>query len=80
MKLGWAFFGLAVVAAVAYSLNRGVYVGSEVRLVSERSSNGLPWYEKDCHYLFPTGVYSQWVSQEHTRKDAEVAFCRFFKE
>jgi hypothetical protein len=28
MKLGWAFFALAVFALVGYSLDRGIYIGS----------------------------------------------------
>ena len=31
-NVGWAFFGLAVVIYLVYLLNRGVYVGSVVRL------------------------------------------------
>lgn len=43
MKLGWAFFALAVVVVLAYALNRGVYVGSRVYLYKETT------YGKDCN-------------------------------
>ncbi len=41
MKLGWAFFALAVVALGGYSLDRGVYIGS--RTLEDTSEIDRVW-------------------------------------
>jgi hypothetical protein len=54
MRLGWAFFALAVVAAAAFALNRGVYVGS---YIDTFNFGGKTAYAANCRYLFPSGIH-----------------------
>lgn len=58
MKIGWAFFGLVVIAAFlaacAYALDRGIYIGLEIQPFG--SSDSIK-YAKICRYLFPSGVH-----------------------
>jgi hypothetical protein len=73
MKLGWAFFALAAVVALAYAMNRGVYVGSKVYFYKETT------WGKDCYYLFPSGVHTVNVSAGQSAVEADRGFCPFFQ-
>ena len=75
---GWAFFALAAIATRAYGLNRGVYVGSEVFPYTPSGADKV-WYEKDCRYLFPSGIHAQWVTVAPTPEGADKGFCTFFQ-
>lgn len=79
MKIGWAFFGLAVVAAIAYALNRGMYVGSEIHLESTVYKEMPYVYVKNCKYLFPSGVYLKFINSNPDREKADVGFCPLFQ-
>ena len=73
MRVGWAFFGLAVVVLVGYCVNRGVYVGSSVL---KDGPNG--YYRKHCRFLFPSGTVVRarggWFSAEQANNE----FCPLF--
>jgi hypothetical protein len=56
MKLppsGWVFFAFVIAVLIGYVLNRGIYVGSEIRSVSIASDR---LYTKNCKYLFLNGL------------------------
>ena len=80
MRIGWAFFALAVVALLGYGLNRGVYVGSRiVQGQMGQAPYATPTFGKQCRYLFISGVHEPkkqpgWFG----RTDAENEFCRLF--
>jgi len=81
VKLGWAFFALVAVAAAAYALNRGVYVGSGIHTYTY---GGSIKYAKDCRYLFPSGIHSASVSGwgiGDSQQEAESSdwFCPLFE-
>ncbi len=76
MRLGWAFFGLIVVALIGYWLNRGLYVGWSVD--EDPSGNkGRQWYIMHCHYLFPTGIERSYGGSGYS-PDAAWGNCRLF--
>lgn len=77
MKIGWAFFSLAVIAMLAYGLNRGIYVGSEL-VPGVNTFNGRPNVTKNCRYLFPSGIHAQWANTGWTEEEADDAFCALF--
>jgi len=64
--------GLVGLFLLAYSFNRGVYVGSITML---NTASGLVVYEKFCHYLSLTGVDDVRVSAGLTEEDAANIFC-----
>lgn len=79
-SVGWAFFGLAVVAGVIYLLNRGVYIGSSVRMKMEEISTQTgktraPYYDKYCHYLLLNDIRRDWSDGSFDRDKAEDGFC-----
>jgi hypothetical protein len=80
MKLGWAFFALAVIVAAAYALNRGIYIGSSTDPFT--MSNGV-FYAKHCRYLFPSGVVLTSAGGSVGRTEAEAErdqwFCPLFQ-
>jgi hypothetical protein len=79
--VGWAFLVLAAfaAAAAAYAVNRGVYVGSSIYLspyIRDRV-----WYEKDCQYLFPSGIHAQQSGGAPTPQAADDnGFCPLFQK
>ena len=79
MKLGWAFFALAVAMALAYGLNRGIYFGSTTHPDINSSAPGRPWFVKDCRYLFPDGIHRWYSNAGFTAADASEGFCPFFQ-
>lgn len=79
--LGWAFFALAVAVVAGYALNRGIYVGSDVRGGPFTLSNGQTvfLYRKHCRYLHLSGISEDDSLGEQRRIDAEKFFCRMFE-
>ena len=80
MKIGWAFFGLAAVAVIAYALNRGVYLGYTVYLdpKGNQFAPSRPWYRMECRYLYPSGISYETAGSGFTREEAADGVCRFF--
>jgi hypothetical protein len=80
MKIGWAFFALAVIAAAVYALNRGIYVGYTVYLVPEGNpyAPGRAYYRMECRYLYPSGIFRDLAGSGFSRDDAAEGMCRFF--
>jgi hypothetical protein len=81
MKLGWAFFTLVVIATAAYTLNRGVYVGSRVGTFTYATQTK---YVVRCRYLFPSGISVVSAKGDgigNTLEQAENSewFCPFFQ-
>jgi hypothetical protein len=72
VRLGWAYFGLLLAAVLAYELNRGIYVGSEVVQVV--------YYYKHCRYLFPSGITVVKKGGWDSREEAQNQFCRLFHD
>jgi hypothetical protein len=58
IKLGWAFFILCCLIAAAYSLNRGIYTGSELVQIESQ----YYWLRK-CRYLYVSGVTDRYVGE-----------------
>lgn len=61
MKLGSRFskfflFGILAVGSLAYTLDRGIYVGSDNVILGMPCCPGLDTIEKECRYLFVTGI------------------------
>jgi hypothetical protein len=77
MKLVWAFFGLAVIMAVAYTLNRGVNVGYTVTEDPDPAPCA-PSYRMDCRYLYPSGFSYLATHSGDTKEDAAKGTCPFF--
>lgn len=81
LKAGSALFGLALLAFAGYSVNRGIFVGSDVRRgpqgqQEEKGSVALYW--KHCRYLHFTGVTENQVGGDDSREEAEGQVCRIF--
>jgi hypothetical protein len=80
--VSWALFGLALLIAAGYVLNRGLFIGSEMLPEPITTSDGrkLTLYSKRCHYLHFTGIrYQQTVGQEsYTRVDEML--CPMFED
>jgi hypothetical protein len=71
---GWLVFGLVVIA-LAYSVNRGLYVGSAIN-VSAREGADSPLYSKSCRYLHFDGVHGARTGTEtHSQDEAKSAAC-----
>lgn len=69
MKLGWAFFCLAVVVMVAYGLNRGIFIGTSI---DSQVLGGTIIFAKHCRYLFPSGIHlTSRGAIGYTRSEAE---------
>jgi hypothetical protein len=79
MKLGWAFFGLAVVVTIAYGLNRGIYLGSATYPSENSFAPGTPWFVKNCRYLFPDGIHRTYANGARTMEEASNGICPFFE-
>lgn len=78
--VGWAFFGLTVVILTGYLLNRGIYVGSSIRMKYNEvrykdGSAQLPYFNKYCQYLYLNGVREEWTTGSFERDEAEDGFC-----
>jgi hypothetical protein len=82
MKLGYLAFSVLAVfaaAAAAYAVNRGVYVGSSI--YRSPYIRDRVWYDKDCQYLFPSGIHSQQSGSGPTPQAAdEYGFCPLFQK
>ena len=81
--LGWAFFGLAVIILVGYVLNRGFYVGQEVRREPFTAQDGSRhlFYNKYCRYVQLTGVQEKTMTWTATSiEEAERPLCPMFYE
>jgi len=73
-SVGWAFFALAVIVLIGYVLNRGIYIGSEVR----RSPYG---YAKHCRYLHFAGAKDGLAFfSEPTPEEADKKVCGMFED
>ncbi len=70
MKPGWAFLLLALVVLAGFSLNIGIFVGSEI--VKD------DYWKKRCNYLFPSGITTILKGGWNTRAEAENELCRLF--
>jgi hypothetical protein len=70
LRIGWAFFLLALIVVFAYGLNRGIYLGSSV--VQLQKNTGT-YYYKHCRYLFPSGVtvieHGGWDTDQEAAND-----------
>lgn len=78
-KIAIVLAGVLVIAAIVYSLNRGIYVGSEA--TQDTHGDGKVWYYLDCHYLYPSGVITVQSSAFGRRSLEEVKrkeYCNFF--
>jgi hypothetical protein len=78
--IGWAFFGLAVTVGLIYLLNRGVYVGSTVRMHESRihlqtQDIAKEYYDKYCYYLFWNDLREDWSTGSFDRHEAQNGFC-----
>ena len=73
-SVGWGFFGLAVAICIVYLLNRGVYVGFDLRQGSPLPS-GQTYFWKVCKYLHFTGVSQTIVGSDLDWAVAENIFC-----
>ena len=71
LRIGWAFFLLALIVAFAYGFNRGIYIGSSV--VQLQKNTGT-YYYKHCRYLFPSGVtvttHGGWDTNQEAVEDS----------
>ncbi len=78
--VGWAFFGLAVLVLAGYVLNRGIFIGSDVRSSVHTSSTGyVTLFQKHCRYLHFTGTSEdEPVTWRQTSAEAERHLCRMF--
>lgn len=80
-SIGWAFFGLVALAGAIYLLNRGVYVGSSIRMRHEELDDGYgkkvstPYYNKYCHYLLLNDIRQDWSTGSFKEYEAENGFC-----
>ena len=74
MKLGWAFFGLAVLLVVAYSLNDGIYVGSDVETEYDQAIN-KSYFVKNCRYLYISGITDKYAGVGDTQEEADDHAC-----
>jgi hypothetical protein len=79
-SVGWAFFGLAVLALTGYVLNRGIYIGSDTTAEREEIISGVSKrvYKKYCRYLHFAGVREDWRATEDFEADANNALCSMF--
>jgi hypothetical protein len=83
MKLppvGWAFFGLAVVVLAGYVLNRGIFIGSDVRPRALTLTGGqmVTVYSKHCRYLHFTGFSDDRSLGENDTAKADAYLCPMF--
>ena len=80
--VGWAFFGLAVLVLAGYVLNRGIFIGSDVRqsTFKYRDGSSEQQYVKHCRYLHFTGIEDDafWAKDSYERADSEL--CRMFDQ
>ena len=65
---------IVTVGLVIYGLNKGVFVGSTVKL-----HDGY-YYSRFCDYLFPSGIATVKKGGESSMAAAEQRFCRFFHD
>jgi hypothetical protein len=83
MKLppvGWAFFALAVLALIFYGLDRGIFIGSEVRFNERAAQQGGSYYSYECRYLYLSGIRTVFGSGTGKTEDeaASEGFCPTF--
>lgn len=80
MRMAWAFFALAVIALLGYSLNRGIYVGSRIiQGQMGQSPYATPTFGKQCRYLFPSGIHQTRKEPGWFNRDgADNDFCSLF--
>ena len=77
--VGWAFFGLAVVVLLGYVLNRGIFIGSDVKPGIHNSTNGyVTLFQKRCKYLHFAGVSENSSFWKQTSDDADAHLCAMF--
>jgi hypothetical protein len=74
-KVGWAFFGLAVVIYAVYLLNRGIFIGSIVVPAQGSFPDGRTLQFKECEYLHLTGISLVQAGSDFDRNVAEGFFC-----
>jgi hypothetical protein len=78
-SVGWAFFVLAVVVMIGYLLNRGLFVGSDIRpAISMTSKGNRTEFRKSCTYLHFTGVSESVISTGDTSQEAAEGLCSMF--
>ncbi len=78
MKSGaWIVAAIIVVALLAYSLDRGLHVGSSI--VRFQGSGGEQYWGRDCRYLFPSGITVVRKGGWNLREEAENEYCRMFR-
>jgi hypothetical protein len=75
MKFGTIVFVAAVIAAIAYSMNRGLFIGSTI--VQFDGAGGRYW-GRECRYLFPSGIIALRKGGWYTEAEAENEFCFLF--
>jgi hypothetical protein len=80
--VGWAFFGVVVLVLVGYVLNRGIFIGSDIRQVSFKMNDGTlsPKHVKHCKYLHFTGVRDNALWGTDTFEEENRMLCRMFDE
>jgi hypothetical protein len=84
--LGRSFFTLAIVLALAavgaaaYTLDRGIYVGSTITLnpFVPVDTSEPPGFLKYCFYLFPKGIFKTVAATAQTRAEVEAGQCAPF--
>jgi hypothetical protein len=81
MKPGLALFIFlaATVAAAAFAVSQGLYIGSSV--YRSPYIRDRVWYEKDCSYLFASGIHSRQSGGGATPQAADQnGFCPLFQK
>lgn len=82
-RIGSLLAGLAVLGLAGYALNRGIFVGSDVRRGAPAQQDGkgsVALYWKHCRYLHITGVKENQVGGDDSREEAEGQLCRMFDD
>lgn len=69
---------VAIATTAAYALNRGLYIGSSI--YRSPYNRDQVWYDKDCKYLFLSGIRSQQSGGGPTPQAADDnGFCSLFQ-
>jgi hypothetical protein len=76
--VGWLVFALVLIA-LAYGLNRGLYVGSAIN-ISSREGAGNLLYAKSCRYLHFDGVHGLPGAETHSQDEAQAAACAVLQD
>jgi hypothetical protein len=78
-SLRWPLVGLVLVAAAAFALSRGIYIGAIID-VSAREGPGNLLYSKSCRYLHFDGVHDTIGNERRSRDEAETASCALLEK